>query len=223
MADVFISYAREDHAFVQRLHAALAARQREAWVDWQGIAPTAEWMAEILRAIDGADAAVFVLSPSWIASRVCAEELAHAAGRRKRLIPIVCAPLDEDAPVPDVLARLNWVLMREGDDFDAAFERLINALATDFEHVREHTRLVLRSAEWDAHGRDRSGLLAGSQLTDAERWLAGAAALGDPTPTPLQAQYIAASRIRLSDKTSRLRPRHVAPKRGQSHEPEVPV
>jgi hypothetical protein len=31
------------------------------------------------------------------------------------------------------------------------------------------------------------------------------------------------SRIRLSDKTSRLHPRHVAPQRGQSHEPEVPV
>jgi len=31
------------------------------------------------------------------------------------------------------------------------------------------------------------------------------------------------SRIRLSDKTSRLRPRHVAAKRGQAYEPEVPV
>jgi hypothetical protein len=31
------------------------------------------------------------------------------------------------------------------------------------------------------------------------------------------------SRIRLSDKTSRLRPRHVATERGQTYEPEVPV
>src|SRR5262245_59960256 len=31
------------------------------------------------------------------------------------------------------------------------------------------------------------------------------------------------SRIRLSDKTSRLRPRHVAPERGQAYEPVVPV
>src|SRR5215211_1264348 len=30
-------------------------------------------------------------------------------------------------------------------------------------------------------------------------------------------------RIRLSDKTSRLHPRHVAPKRAQAYEPEVPV
>src|SRR5277367_3617124 len=31
------------------------------------------------------------------------------------------------------------------------------------------------------------------------------------------------SRIRLSDKTSRLRPRHVVPKPAQAYEPEVPV
>src|SRR5262245_40748333 len=31
------------------------------------------------------------------------------------------------------------------------------------------------------------------------------------------------SRIRLSDKTSRLHPRHVAAERGQAYEPEVPV
>src|SRR5277367_265667 len=31
------------------------------------------------------------------------------------------------------------------------------------------------------------------------------------------------ARIRLSDKTSRLRPRHVAPKPTQTYEPEVPV
>jgi hypothetical protein len=30
-------------------------------------------------------------------------------------------------------------------------------------------------------------------------------------------------RFRLSDKTSRLRPRHVATERGQAYEPEVPV
>src|ERR1700680_1531065 len=31
------------------------------------------------------------------------------------------------------------------------------------------------------------------------------------------------SRIRLSDKTSRLRPRHVVPKPAQTYEPEVPI
>src|SRR5258706_14436405 len=41
--------------------------------------------------------------------------------------------------------------------------------------------------------------------------------------TPLIEPDRRLSRIRLSDKTSRLRPRHVAPERGQAYEPIVPV
>ena len=33
MADVFISYSREDIQFAQRLHHALESRDREPWVD----------------------------------------------------------------------------------------------------------------------------------------------------------------------------------------------
>jgi hypothetical protein len=41
--------------------------------------------------------------------------------------------------------------------------------------------------------------------------------------TPLFEPDMQISRIRLSDKTSRLHPRRVAPKRSQACEPEVPV
>src|SRR5258707_4813136 len=41
--------------------------------------------------------------------------------------------------------------------------------------------------------------------------------------TPLIEPDMQISRIRLSDKPSRLRPRHVVPKPAQAYEPEVPV
>jgi hypothetical protein len=41
MAEVFISYAREDKDFVQKLHNALAGLNRDTWVDWEGIPLTA--------------------------------------------------------------------------------------------------------------------------------------------------------------------------------------
>ena len=44
-----------------------------------------------------------------------------------------------------------------------------------------------------------------------------------PSPHPLIEPDGQISRIRLSDKTSRLRPRHVVPKPAQTYEPEVPV
>lgn len=193
MADVFISYAREDDAFVRKLHQALAAAQCETWVDWQGIPPTAEWLAEIYRAIDSSNAAIFVVSPPWVQSRVCRLELDHAAAQGKRLIPIVCADVPEGS-VPAALARLNWVLMRPADNFDDALRRLLEAQHTDLDWVRAHTRLVVRAAEWDARRRDDSGMLRGADLADAERWLGEGARHTDPAPTALQADYIVHSR-----------------------------
>ena len=64
---IFISYSRKDAAFVRRLHQALAARQHETWVDWEGIAPSADWFREIEAAVDAADAFAFVLSPDALA------------------------------------------------------------------------------------------------------------------------------------------------------------
>lgn len=71
--DIFISYSRRDKEFVARLHAALAALGRDAWIDWEDIPLTAEWEAEIYAGIEGADAFVFVLSPDSIRSEICAQ------------------------------------------------------------------------------------------------------------------------------------------------------
>jgi hypothetical protein len=60
MADTFISYSRKDKAFVRRLDEALKSRQREAWVDWEGIRPTEEFMQAIYRAIEAADTFILV-------------------------------------------------------------------------------------------------------------------------------------------------------------------
>ena len=192
MADVFISYSRRDKAFVQRLHEALKARGREAWVDWEGIPPTAEWMQEIRSAIDSAQAFLFVISPQSASSEVCRQEIEHAVAQNKRLVPLVCVDTEPRA-VPDALARLNWVFFRPADDFDAAVETLQQALDTDLDWVRTHTRLLVRAREWEARERDRSRTLRGSELQTAEQWLISAAGK-EPAPTPLQTEFIVVSR-----------------------------
>ena len=45
--DLFISYAREDSAFVHQLDEALEEREKVVWVDWQDIRPSADWRAKI--------------------------------------------------------------------------------------------------------------------------------------------------------------------------------
>ena len=54
--DVFISYSRDDDAFVRRLYHALSEKERRAWIDWKGIPPTADWMAELYAAIQSVKA-----------------------------------------------------------------------------------------------------------------------------------------------------------------------
>ena len=191
--EVFISYSRKDRDFVRRLDEALKSRGREAWVDWEDIRPTEEWMQAIYAAIEGADTFIFVLTPDSVASTVCGREIAHAAAHNKRMVPIVARDANADA-VPEALAKLNYIFFRESDDFEKATDMLISALDTDLGYVHAHTRLLTRAIEWESKGKNKSFVLRGDDLRAAERWLAEASANKQPKPTALQTEYIIASR-----------------------------
>jgi hypothetical protein len=108
MPDVFISYSRDDIAFARILHDALKAKDLDTWIDWQDIPPSADWLAEVYRAIEAADTFVFVLSAASIESEIRHKEVAHALNHNKRLIPIVLEDMDPERLPPEV-AALNWV------------------------------------------------------------------------------------------------------------------
>jgi len=191
--EVFISYSRKDKDFVRRLHEALSRRDRQAWVDWEDIRPTEEFMQAIFGAIEGADTFIFVLTPDSVASAVCGREIAHAAAQNKRMVPIVAREVNADT-VPEVLRKLNWIFYRDSDGFEKATDTLISALDTDLNWVHSHTRLLTRAIEWNANGRNNSFVLRGDDLRSAKRWLAEAGAEKERQPTALQTEYIIASR-----------------------------
>ncbi len=153
MAEIFISYARENRDFVHRLDESLKSRGREAWVDWEGIRPTEEFMQAIYGAIEAADTFVFVITPDSVASVVCGREIEHAAAHNKRMVPIVAQDV-EAAAVPEPLAKLNWIFCCANDDFENATDILISALETDLKWVHAHTRLLTRAIEWNANGKN---------------------------------------------------------------------
>lgn len=192
----FISYSRADTEFVRHLHEKLVASGRDIWVDWEDIPLTADWWQEIQRGINQSDSFLFVISPDSVRSSVCRDEINYAVANNKRVVPILYRDLktkeDRDALHP-IVSSHNWVLFREQDSFDAAFDNLIKALDTDLEHTREHTRLLVRALEWDTANRNISLLLRGTELTKAEAWLTNSLDL-QPAPTDLQTQYILASR-----------------------------
>ena len=191
MADFFISYSRSDKEFVRRLNDTLKQHERNTWVDWEGIPPSAEWLNEIYAAIDAAHAFVYVLGPESIKSEVCQKELDHAQQTNKRLIPVVRHDVDVSV-VPEVLRRLNWIYFRDTDDFNDAFALLIKALDTDLSYLRSHTRLYALAEEWE-QDKDKSLLLTGNDLKQAEDWLVQSGQK-DPRPTELHTLFIHTSR-----------------------------
>jgi len=190
-ARVFVSYARQNQAAVRGWCDAMAERGRALWVDWEGIPPSAEWMTEIEDGIRSADAFVFMLSPASLASSVCRQEMDIAIGLAKRLVPVMI----EDVPAADVppeLARLNWIFLREGDDAAQGLAALTTALDTDLDWLKRHTALMSPALAWDDAGRERSRLLKGRALKQAEAWLADSAAKSPP-PAEVQLAFIQAS------------------------------
>src|SRR5436309_15657018 len=122
--EVFISYSRKDKEFVRRLDEELKRRNREAWVDWEGIPPGDTWEKTIYGAIEATHTFIFVLTPDSIASEICAKEIAHAAANNKRLVPIVHRDVAADR-VPKLLREPNCIFFRDSDDCEKATDMLI--------------------------------------------------------------------------------------------------
>jgi formylglycine-generating enzyme required for sulfatase activity len=192
MASIFISYSRKDIIFARRLKEELEKRELDVWVDLEDIPPTVDWMKEIQKNIEEADNFLFIISPDSITSKVCKEELEIAAKNGKRLLPVVAHEIKWD-DAPSELSKLNYIFFHESDDFDAAFEKLLAAINTDYEWVQTHRRLQVKALEWERGNKDNGYLLRGRDLEEAEQQIS-INATKDPLPTKLQREYLLKSR-----------------------------
>lgn len=171
-SDVFISYSRKDTDFVKKLDESLKNEGFEVWVDWEDIPLSANWMQEIEAGIESADVFAFVISPDSLSSEICRKELDFAIARNKRFIPVLYRDsVDTQSKLPSIIATHNWIFFRDTDDYDSAFAGLIDTIRSDYEHMRQHTRLLVRSAEWDDSQWSKDLLLTGSELRSAQKWL----------------------------------------------------
>ena len=193
-SSVFISYSRRNKAFAQKLNDSLDNSGVDAWVDWEGIPLSSDWMDEITRAIEGADAFLFIITPDSLASKVCAQELELGLQYNKKLVPILHIEPEQGSTMHESLAATNWVYMREQDDYDATLPALIDTIQTDLGWVRQHTRILQRSKEWESKGHGNSFLLQGDDLNEAETWMVNAADKEGREVVPLQGEFIQASR-----------------------------
>ncbi|MGZ9235760.1 MAG: toll/interleukin-1 receptor domain-containing protein, partial [Anaerolineales bacterium] len=87
MAKLFVSYSRRDSVAARKLIEAFRTIGQDVWVDWESIPPAVDWLEQIFRGIEEADAFLFLISPDSIASEVCKVEINRAAQNNKRIIP----------------------------------------------------------------------------------------------------------------------------------------
>jgi WD40 repeat protein len=193
MADVFVSYSRQDSAFVARLANEIESSGKNVWIDTAGIEDTEVFPLAIRSAIESSDAFLFVISPASVGSRFCEQEVDYALSLNKRLVPVLRIPVLDDE-LPDPIRERNWIPFEEEADFDQALARVLHALDADLAHRRSHTRWLTKAIEWDNEKRDKSLLLRGTELRTAELWFAGTTEASDPAPTILQREYVLASR-----------------------------
>jgi TIR domain len=180
--NVFISYARKDLAFAERIVGALQTRGLAPKIDTRDLPKLEDWRRELLGFMRDADAVVFIVSSSSISSPVCAWEVEQVANLNKRLAPIVFEQVANDR-IPDAIAKINYVFFDRPDDFDRQADVLAQALQTDLIWLKEHTRLSGQARRWEERRRSARLTLRGEELKDAERWIA-TRPRGAPQPTP---------------------------------------
>lgn len=188
---IFISYSRKDEAFAKWLRQALEARDVEVFRDVDDTLAGEEWWRRLQELIALADNIVFVLSPRSAISKVCHDEVAYANSLNKRIFPAVIEDIDW-ASVPTGLASRHSVFFLDEGQRVSSLEQLQKGLLTDFDWVREHTRLLERATVWQRKGRGRYELLSGRALEDAQAWLAHKPETAE-APTALHQEYIKAS------------------------------
>jgi len=193
---LFISYSRDDLEFADQLNAALNACGFECIIDREGISGGEDWKRRLGNLISEADTVVFVLSPTSARSEICAREVEEATRLGKRILPVVCRPLEDVSPPPR-LRDLNYIFFHAdpkapGSGFGTGLAKLVAALNTDFDWLREHTRYLQRATEWDRGGRPANRLLSGDDIAEAKTWVARRPK-NAPEPTALHLDFIRAS------------------------------
>src|SRR6185436_16719219 len=142
--------------------------------------PAVDWLEQIFRGIESADAFIFMVSPDSIASEVCKVEVGRAVQNNKRIIPIVLRDVDPKA-APENIRKLNWTYIRKNDDFEEGLAKIKTAIELDLDWLEEHRRLQVRALEWHRK-KDVSLLLRGRDLRNAMDMFRTYTSK-DPTPT----------------------------------------
>ena len=155
---VFISYAREDSAFVERLRSEFEQADIPTWVDTRELQPgTPDWENSIRQAIDSSFAVVLVGSPAARDSRFVYAEFTVAQEKFVPVVPVWFRGQVWIDCVPLGMARIQYVDLR-----DEAYLDSIHALTDELRKIIKNRRVGCGLvsdpfAGWYDHGQESPG------------------------------------------------------------------
>lgn len=129
MAQVFISYAREDGSFVDRLAADLKGAGLAVWQDKSSIGAGQPWPEKIADGIKNSQHVIVVLSPDSVDSKSkwkskwVGRELLFAEQHNRQIIPLLYRPCE----VPINLGDVQYIDV-QGENYEKNFPALLKAL-----------------------------------------------------------------------------------------------
>ncbi|MDJ0702287.1 MAG: TIR domain-containing protein [Leptolyngbyaceae cyanobacterium MO_188.B28] len=191
--NVFIASTSRDLEFARKLNETLQIQEESTWFEPDKTALGPDYAKQVREGIERAENFIFIVSHYALADPALLEELKIAEALSKRIIAVSYQPFDR-AELPPALVHSPWVdLSAHGEDFLSNFGALYRILKSHPQHMRQHTRLLIRALEWQQSGHHDSDLLRGNELVRAERWLKQAENQ-TPKPAYLHFAYLKASR-----------------------------
>jgi hypothetical protein len=192
MTQVFLSYADEDRAMMEKIRNSLRRKSITVWTNKTDIQTGEAFDEAIKRGIEQADNLVFLLSPESVNSTYCQQELDLALLLNKRIIPILVREIDPNQ-VPSALRSLQYIDLTDNvqeDDYLLDESQLLKIFHQDAAYYNEHKILLAKALKWKRQHENPSILLRGYNLRSAETWLKVAKKRTQQPPTLLQEEFI---------------------------------
>ncbi|MEB3337376.1 MAG: toll/interleukin-1 receptor domain-containing protein, partial [Leptolyngbyaceae bacterium] len=194
MTDVFLAYAEENMASVEKIRNRLRREGLTVWANTTDIQAGAEFQTVIDRGIEEASNVVYLLSPASVVSPWCQHELDYALSLNKRIIPVLVEPVAPEQ-MPLKVQGLQYIDLthQQDSDYEQAESQLLRILQQDAVYHADHKVLLAKALKWDRQKRNPTILLRGYNLRHAEAWLKIAHQNRAYAPLPLQETFITES------------------------------
>ncbi|HEY9671634.1 MAG TPA: TIR domain-containing protein [Waterburya sp.] len=192
MTQVFISYAEEDRATMEKIRNSLRRESITVWTNKTDIQTGEAFEEAIKRGIEQADNMVYLLSPDSVTSHYCRQELSLALSLNKRIIPLLVRETNS-MQVPNVLRELHYIDLTDNvkeEDYLLDESQLLRILRQDAAYYNEHKVLLTKALKWKRQQENPSILLRGYNLRSAQSWLKMAQRRTQHPPIPLQEEFI---------------------------------